>query len=51
MLSQRIVNNINLALSGENIELAIERFSEDVEEYGTVLDGMVRGNEFIGMVK
>jgi twitching motility protein PilJ len=51
MLSQRIVNNINLALSGEDVELAIERFSEDVEEYGTVLDGMVRGNELISKVK
>jgi len=51
MLSQRIVNNIKLALSGENIELSIERFTEDVEEYGTVLDGMMRGNELIGMVK
>ena len=38
MLSQRIVNNIKLALSGENIDLSIERFTEDVEEYGTVLD-------------
>jgi twitching motility protein PilJ len=51
MLSQRIVNNIKLALGGENIELSIERFTEDVEEYGTVLDGMMRGNELIGMVK
>jgi twitching motility protein PilJ len=51
MLSQRIVNNINLALSGEDIELSIERFSADVEEYGSVLDGMIRGNELIGMVK
>jgi twitching motility protein PilJ len=51
MLSQRIVNNIKLALSGEDIALAIERFTQDVEEYGTVLDGMMRGNELIGMVK
>lgn len=51
MLSQRIVNNINHALSGEDVELAIERFSADVEEYGTVLDGMVRGNDTIRMVK
>jgi len=50
MLSQRIVNNVNLALSGENVEMAIERFSADVEEYGTVLDGMVRGNDVIGMI-
>jgi twitching motility protein PilJ len=51
MLSQRIVNNVNHALNGEGVELAIERFSEDVEEYGTVLDGMVRGNDAISMVK
>lgn len=51
MLSQRIVNNVNHALSGEDVELAIERFSQDVEEYGTVLDGMVRGNDAISMVK
>ena len=50
MLSQRIVNNINHALSGEDVELAIERFSEDVEEYGTVLEGMVRGNDTIRKV-
>ena len=51
MLSQRIVNNVNLALNGENVEMAIERFSEDVQEYGTVLDGMVRGNDVIPMIK
>jgi len=51
MLSQRIVNNVNLALNGENDEMAIERFSEDVQEYGMVLDGMVRGNDTIGMIK
>ena len=51
MLSQRIANNINHALSGEGVDTAIERFSEDVEEYGTVLDGMVRGNDTIGMIK
>lgn len=51
MLSQRIVNNVNLALNGENDEMAIERFSEDVQEYGMVLDGMVRGNDTVGMIK
>ncbi len=45
MLSQRIVNNMNNALNGHQVDLAIERFSEDVEEYGTVLEGMVQGNE------
>ncbi|MFQ5644448.1 MAG: methyl-accepting chemotaxis protein [Thiogranum sp.] len=51
MLSQRIANNVNHALSGIDVELAIERFSEDVEEYGSVLEGMVRGNDVIDMVK
>jgi twitching motility protein PilJ len=51
MLSQRIANNVNHALSGVDVELAIERFSEDVEEYGAVLEGMVRGNENVAMVK
>lgn len=51
MLSQRIANNVNHALSGVDVELAIERFSEDVEEYGSVLEGMVRGNDTIAMIK
>ena len=51
MLSQRIVNNINRAMGGEDIEAAVERFTKDVEEYGTVLDGMMRGNQLIGKVK
>ena len=51
MLSQRIVNNVNAALSGEDVEMAIERFTEDVEEYGTVLEGMVRGNDTIQMIE
>ncbi|MEE9343471.1 MAG: methyl-accepting chemotaxis protein [Gammaproteobacteria bacterium] len=44
MLSQRIVNNVNHALSGDDVELAIAKFSEDVDEYGQVLEGMVQGN-------
>ena len=51
MLSQRIVTNINRAMSGEDISLAIENFTRDVEEYGTVLDGMMRGNKQIAMIK
>ncbi|GMQ89028.1 MAG: chemotaxis chemoreceptor PilJ [Gammaproteobacteria bacterium] len=51
MLSQRIANNVNHALSGSDVELAIERFSEDVEEYGSILEGMVRGNDMIAVVK
>jgi twitching motility protein PilJ len=51
MLSQRIVNHVNHALGGEDVELAIERFSRDVEEYGAVLDGMIRGNDTIRMIK
>lgn len=51
MLSQRIVNNVNAALNGEDVEMAIERFTEDVDEYGTVLEGMVRGNDTIRMIE
>ena len=47
MLSQRIVNNMNHALKGEDVELAVERFSEDVDEYGTALEGMVQGNDVV----
>ncbi|WJW75794.1 methyl-accepting chemotaxis protein [Thiohalobacter sp. IOR34] len=47
MLAQRIVNNVNQVLAGEGGEAATEQFAADVEEYGTVLDGMVRGNKVI----
>ncbi len=50
MLSQRMVNNVNHVLGGKGVEMAIERFSADVEEYGTVLEGMVRGNDTIAMI-
>jgi twitching motility protein PilJ len=51
MLSQRIVNNVNLALNGDSVEAAIERFSADVREYGTTLDGLVRGNTTVAKVR
>jgi len=47
MLSQRIVNNMNRALNGDGVELAAERFSQDVKEYGSVLEGMMQGNDLV----
>jgi len=42
MLGQRIVNNVNSVLAGKGGEEATAQFEQDVEEYGTVLDNMVR---------
>ncbi len=50
MLSQRIVNNLNNVLSGQGGETATEQFASDVEEYGAVMEGMVRGNDKIGKI-
>ncbi len=50
VLSQRIVNSVNSALKGEDVELAIERFSEDVDAYSTVLNGMIQGNSTISKI-
>lgn len=51
MLSQRIVNNANRVLAGEGGEAATDQFESDVEEYGTVLEGMVRGNSAIDKIE
>lgn len=50
MLSQRIVNNLSNVLSGQGGEAATEQFANDVEEYGSVLEGMVRGNDKISKI-
>jgi twitching motility protein PilJ len=50
MLSQRIVNKVNQVLAGDNTEAATEVFAQDVEEYGTVLEGMVRGNSVVSKI-
>jgi len=51
MLSQRIVNNANKVLSDENTEAATEVFAQDVEDYGKVLEGMVRGNSVVSKIR
>lgn len=50
MLSQRIVNNVNKVLAGEDAEVATEAFAADTEEFGTVLEGMIRGGEGVDAV-
>ncbi|MFA7386216.1 MAG: methyl-accepting chemotaxis protein [Thiohalobacteraceae bacterium] len=43
MLSQRIVNNLNKVLAGEDAEAATEQFAQDTEEFGQVLEDQIRG--------
>jgi twitching motility protein PilJ len=50
MLSQRILNNVNDALSGNDVGIAIERASQDVDEYGTALKAMLSGNDSVKKV-
>ncbi|BCO32692.1 protein PilJ [Thiohalobacter sp. COW1] len=45
MLSQRIVNNLNKVLAGEDAEAATEQFAQDTEEFGMVLEDQIRGGE------
>ncbi len=45
MLAQRIVNNMNKVLAGENAEAAVEQFEQDTEEFGSVLEGQIRGSD------
>ncbi len=50
MLSQRIVNNVNKVLAGEDAETATEAFAADTEEFGSVLEGMIRGGDGVKQV-
>lgn len=50
MLSQRIVNNFNKVLSGDEAEAATAAFSEDTTEFGKVLEGMIRGGKGIQVI-
>jgi twitching motility protein PilJ len=50
MLSQRIVNNVNKVLAGDDAEAAAEAFALDTEEFGSVLEGMIRGGDGIRAV-
>lgn len=51
MLAQRIVNNVSNVLTGTGGEEATEQFAADVEEFGTVLDGLIRGSGDIPKIK
>lgn len=45
MLAQRLENNVNRVLAGKGDSAqAAERFAQDAEEFGVVLEGMLRGN-------
>ncbi len=50
MLSQRIVNNVNKVLAGDDAEAATEAFAADTEEFGMVLEGMIRGGDNVKRV-
>ena len=43
MLSQRIVNNLNKVLAGEDAAAATEQFAQDTTEFGQVLEDQIRG--------
>lgn len=46
MLAQRIANHLNKVLAGgAEVEQVIELFEEDVEEFGTVMEGMLRSEK------
>jgi len=51
VLSQRIVNNINRVMTGDNAEAAAVTFAEDTSEFGRVLLGMIHGRGGINAVK
>lgn len=51
MLSQRIENNVNKVLStGRDAAIAADRFSQDANLFGQVLEGMLKGDERLGIV-
>jgi twitching motility protein PilJ len=49
MLGQRIVNNINSVMSGA--EAAAVAFAEDTDEFGAILEQMLRGGKDAGAVQ
>ena len=50
MLIQRIDNNLNRVLSGDkNVQEAAEQFASDAEEFGTVINGLLKGNKSKGI--
>lgn len=50
VLSQRIVNNINRVMNGEDAKAAVVAFRQDTAEFGRVLLGMIHGRSGIEAV-
>ena len=52
LLAERIVQSVNKVLAGgEDAVTAADRFGRDVELFGRVLNGMLEGNEVMGITK
>lgn len=51
MLSQRIVNNLNKVLAGDDAAAATEQFAKDTEEFGQVLEDQIRGGNNVQAIK
>lgn len=51
MLSQRIVNNLNKVLAGDDAAAATEQFAKDTEEFGQVLEDQIRGGNDVQAIK
>ncbi len=52
MLAQRIENNVGKVLNGgAETALAIDQFSQDADEFGRVLEGMIKGDKRMGIRK
>ncbi|MBZ0071397.1 MAG: methyl-accepting chemotaxis protein [Gammaproteobacteria bacterium] len=51
MLSQRIVNNLNKVLAGNDAAVATEQFAKDTEEFGQVLEDQIRGGTNVQAIK
>ncbi|MFZ5622550.1 MAG: methyl-accepting chemotaxis protein [Pseudomonadota bacterium] len=51
MLSQRIVNNLNKVLAGDDAAAATEQFAKDTEEFGQVLEDQIRGGDNVQAIK
>jgi len=52
MLAQRIENNVNRVLAGgAETAVAIDQFSQDAELFGRVLEGMLKGDERLGIAQ
>ncbi len=52
MLAQRIENNVSKVLKGgAETALAIDQFSQDADEFGRVLEGMIKGDKRMGIDK